>query len=167
MTILWRKSTEYYNNPDNSEWPVCCFGNSKTGQFGYIPGPGRFTARPGFVWGLFQDIDFTVFDVAADANYVDIGGIGIITGGAELCIAFRAPDGEYSEVPDWTYYQEQLLSTSPTDGERTVVFDKVPLIQGRTQMAVMAKFYPDNGGIPGPSSAASVGWNLKVKGWGR
>ncbi len=164
--ISWAKSTEIFTPQDNSEYPFVLFGNSATGQFGYVDGqPPAFTARP-FAWREFQSVDLKPFGVAWDANFADLGGINIITGAASLYLAFRAP-GCTTVVSSWNWYEQQLLSPFSTGGERSVTFDRIPLINGCFEYAANGKNYPDNGQdltIAGPNY---VGWNLKLKGWGR
>lgn len=157
--MTWVKSTEIYTRSEDSYKPLALFGNSYSGEY---RGPSGVQS---FSFGTWQTYDLKPLGVASDANFAAVGGILIITGAAEIDIAFRAPGSNV--VPDWTYYQEQLLSASPSSGERSVTFDLIPLVNGCFECAIMAKKYPADGSLPAPGSIPAVGWNLKLKGWGR
>lgn len=165
MTITWSKSTETYTNRDNSFWPLVMFGNSAGGVYGYAMDHASGIIQQPFSFNKFYTYDMKIFGVTADANYVDIGGIEIITGAADFTIAFRALGS--TQIIDPTYYQQQLVEAFPLGGQRVTSYDTIPLVNGCFEAAVKAANYPDNGGVPGIGSVNAVGWNLKLKKWGR
>lgn len=162
---LWSKSTEIYNNPDNSFHPIVMFGNSEVGWWGYYTDDNIFTQMPDFAFGKFMLYDLTQYGVTADAKWVDIGGLDLITNTGELQIAFRAP-GSNDVVSSPAFYQEQSLSALPGGGMRVVSYDTVPLVNGCFEASVTIKSYPA-GSIPSIGGASAVGYNLKLKKWGR
>lgn len=164
MPITWSKSTETYNNADNSFHPIVMFGNSEVGDWGYCTVDNVFVQMPDFAFGKFMPYDLKQYGVTADANYADIGGIDIITNTGELQIAMRAPGSTVIISP--AFYQEQSLSALPNGGMRVVSYDTVPLVNGCFEASVTIKNYP-NVGVPVVGSPSAVGYNLKLKKWGR
>lgn len=163
--IAWVKSSEIYVCPDDSYKAVCTSGNSWTGQ----TVPNGLVLQPwGMTNGPWSSVDLKPLGVAANAKWAMIGGIGIITGAADIAWAFRAPGDISTGVLDARSYQQQLLSTKTDEGVRCSIFDLVPLINGCFEMAVQVARYPDTG-IPfsiGELDGQAVGWNVKLKAWG-
>lgn len=139
------------------------FGNSGTGQFGSAL-PGQSIVTYPFGWRTWITVDVKPFGIPKGATEIITGGIGIVTGAADLFIAYRA--NASSPVQDWTWYQQQLLSAEAAGGARTVFADAIPLNDdGTFQFTANAKNYPDNGNDLMPGDANAVGWNFKIKAW--
>ena len=161
----WNQSVQTYTWDDNSFDNLILFGNSYTGQFGYAL-PGQFFTSYPFGWRQWITVDTKPFGVPAGAREIMIGGIAIITGAADLFLAYRR--NAQSIVPDWTWYQQQLLNADPKTGTRSTFSDMIPLnADGTFQFTANAKNYPDNGQDLRPGDANAVGWNFKIKAWYR
>lgn len=139
-------------------------GNSYTGQFGYAL-PGQPIVSYPLNWRQWVTVDVKPFGIPAGATEIIIGGIGIVTGAADLFLAYRA--NASSPVQDWTWYQEQLLAADgPAGGARSTFSDAIPLnADGTFQFTANAKNYPDDGHDLLPGAANAVGWNFKIKAW--
>lgn len=131
------------------------FGNTYANQY---QGPNSKPVT-GFALNKFCHYDLKPLGVSPDARFANIGGILIITGNAEIQISFRG-------TADPATYQQQLLSTEPNGGQRSVVYDTVPLVNGCFEAKVVARQYPDIGSFP-TGVVPAVGWNFKLKAWGR
>lgn len=163
LRAAWRQSGPL-NFWDTDSFANCVmFGNSYTGQFGYAL-PGQPIVSYPFGWRQWITVDVKPFGIPAGATEIIIGGIGIVTGAADLFVAYRA--NASSPVQDWTWYQQQLLSAQAVGGARTVFSDAIPLnADGTFQFTANAKNYPDNGQDLMPGDANAVGWNFKIKAW--
>lgn len=155
----WVKSTEFYTNPDNSFYPLICFFNS-------VNDPSVAPNVPaGMTLNIFTTIDLKPHGVAEDAKYALIGGIFLITGNANITLAFRAPGS--TQIIDGSYYDEQALSPYSSGGDRSVIFNCVPLVNGCLELNLKGTKYPDDGTPFQIGQTPAVGVNLKLKGWGR
>lgn len=138
-------------------------GNSYTGQYGYAL-PGAPIVTYPFSWRTWITVDVKPFGIPVGAKEISTGGIGIVTGAADLFLAYRA--NASSPVQDWTWYQQQLLSADPNGGARTVFSDMIPLNDdGTFQFTANAKNYPDDFNDLSTGDTNAVGWNFKIKGW--
>lgn len=169
--INWVCSTQIFTCPDDSDNAIASFGSSISGVF-TPPLVGGIQPH-GMVGGPWTSVDLKPLGVTADAKWAMIGGIPIITGAADLSWAFRAPGDISTGILDGRFYQEQALSVPVPNGvgygSRNISFDLVPLINGCFEMAVQASRYPDNG-VPftvGEADGCGVGWNFKLKAWGK
>ena len=109
----WRQSSPLKFWDIDSFSNLIMFGNSYTGQFGYAL-PGQSIVSYPFAWRQWTTVDVKPFGIPAGATEIIIGGISIVTGAADLFLAYRA--NASSPVQDWTWYQQQLLSADPQGG---------------------------------------------------
>ena len=152
MAVNWVSSTQVYVNSYGSLYPLILFGSTVDPSSEYIP--------TSFQWGTWNTIDLTPYGVTADAVWADIGGIALITGGGELEILCRGLGSTDSS------YDEQGLSWSSQGGDRSVLFDTVPLANGMFQFWAQAYTYP-RGGTFEVGGSTGVGFNIKLKKWAR
>ncbi len=179
FTQVWVETTKIYTPKDNTAFPFAWWGSSRQNIYAWVGGtltvPVTNIWPIPFQWGQFQIYDLKPqFDNTivgsdgltdrqrfAQAKWMDIGGILLITGAGSLEISFRAT-GSTSTVP----YQEQSLSWSSQGGSRSVSFDTVPLTNGTIEVMFKPKNYPDTGGPFVSNGSSDVGWNLKIKKFG-
>jgi hypothetical protein len=121
MTQAWCETTQVYFSPSTPA-KHAVFVNSYTGS-----GPAENA------WAL---IDLKPWGIEADAKWVMLSGILIITHGtvneiANLEVAFRKP-GDLSVTPDM--YCGQCCETSQSGGQRSTMSTVVPLLNGCVEM---------------------------------
>lgn len=159
--INWIQSTEIYTNSISSFRPLVVF-------FGSANDPAVYpNVPPNLKLDKWTTVDLKPLGVAADAKFAVLGGIAIITGGADFHIALRAPGAAYPVDASW--YQQQALSAFIGGGDRSVSFDIVPLVDGCFE--IMLTGTKVIGGLDPKTfyvgQEPSVGINLKLKAWGR
>lgn len=177
--MAWVETTKTYTPSDNTAFPFAFWGSVAQNLYCWIGGTGSAPVihpwPAPFIWGQFQvyDLKPQFDDVAigpdgltdrarfAQAKWMDLGGIHIITGAGSLEMSFRAP-GSNAVIP----YNQQALSWSSNGGNRSVSYDTLPLSDGCVEMMAKQKNHPDYGGVFMPWNGSDVGWNLKIKKFG-
>lgn len=175
----WVGTTKVFTPADNTAFPFAFWGSVAQNLYCWVGGTGSAPTinrwPTPFQWGQFQlydlkpQFDNTVVGTDgltdrqrfAQAKWMDIGGLLVITGAGSIEMSFRIP-GSTSVIP----YSQQALSWTGSGGNRSVSFDTVPISNGMVEMMVKTKNYPDNGGPFLPWNGSDIGWNLKIKKFG-
>jgi hypothetical protein len=154
----WRPTSQVFINAKSGHEPVIMFGNTATLVFKpRIPVQWPLTVR-----GPWTLISLRGFSVPNNAQWALIGGILIVTGVADMMMAFRRPGDTEVNMQD---YHAQCFNGIPGGGARTNFSIQVPLVNGAFEAVVGAARYPHQA-LPLGASPPAVGWNVKLWSWG-